>query len=80
MGLIKTQIIEDFKVDCKIYGAAPQIVIEYNSVVIGMIKRLRDVEKKTDEEIERFLVESIAFGFEAIEKPGGVIDKHDFKG
>ncbi len=58
----------------------PQIVIEYNSVVIGMIKRLRDVEKKTDEEIEKFLVESIAFGFEAIKRPGGVIDKHDFKG
>ena len=78
--MIKTQIIEDFKVDCKIHGTAPQIVIEYNSVVIGMIKRLRDVEKKTDEEIERFLVESIAFGFKAIEKPGGVIEKHDFKG
>ncbi len=72
--MIKVEIKEDTipVLHCHHGGTRAQLMIEYQAVVTGMVKNLRDKDKLPDEEIEKLLVESIDLAFRVADIPGGV--------
>ena len=62
-------------IHCRFEGGAAQLMMEYNSIVAGMVKNLREKDKMSDEEIEKLLVEAIAIGFKVVDVPGGMRKK-----
>ena len=59
-------------IHCSLEGGAAQLMMEYHSIVAGMVKKLREKDKMSDEEIEKLLVEAIAIGFKVVDTPGGM--------
>ena len=72
--MIKAKHLKTECVDCQMAGDMRDLNIEYNAVVVGMIKSLRQQDEITDEDIEKILVEHIATAFKILDYPGGITE------
>lgn len=72
--MIKVKHLKSECVDCQMAGDMRELNVEYNAVVVGMIKSLRQQDSITDEDIEKILVEHIATAFKILDYPGGITE------
>ena len=72
--MIKAVHLKSDCVDCQMGGKLRDLTVEYNAVVVGMIKSLRQQDEITDEDIEKILVEHIATAFKILDYPGGITE------
>ena len=72
--MIKAKHLKSECVDCQMAGDMRELNVEYNAVVVGMIKSLRQQDSITDEDIEKILVEHIATAFKILDYPGGITE------
>ena len=70
--MIKAVHLKSDCMDCQMGGRLRDLTVEYNAVIVGMIKSLRQDDYMKDEEIEKFLVEQIATAFKVVDYPGGI--------
>lgn len=72
--MIKAVHLKSDCVDCQMGGKLGDLTVEYNAVVVGMIKSLRQDDYMEDDEIEKFLVEQIATAFRVVDYPEGITE------